>query len=233
MRRAMRRLRARILFRGNRVHCTVCRGRFSQWLGKAQIGYCANCGSGVRHRMLCLILDEDWALEAKVRDVVHFAPERCIEQRLRKDTNVGTYITADLSAPNVDVHTDLQKLIFPDCSFDTVVCGHVLEHIPDDRGAIAELYRILRPNGVAYIQVPFADDRLTEEDLLTTDPEERERRFGQFDHLRLYGTDLSERLAAPGFQVESLRPVRNMTAADATRLGLWDEVLFRCKKVAN
>jgi SAM-dependent methyltransferase len=183
--------------------------------------------------MMCLILDEDWALEPKLRDVVHFAPERCVEKRLRQAPNLGNYVTADLSAPNVDVHTDIQKLPFPDCSFDAVICSHVLEHIPDDRAAIAELHRILRPNGVAYVQVPFADDRLTEEDLVTTDPIERERRFGQFDHLRLYGTDLHDRLAAADFQVEALRPARTMSTAEATRLGIWDEVLFRCKKVVN
>ncbi len=69
----------------------------------------------------------------------------------------------------------------------------------------------------------------TDEDPSVAEPAERARRFGQFDHVRMYGADLIERLRAPGFHVEQLRPVQNMSANDIARWGLWDDSIFRCK----
>lgn len=42
---------------------------------------------------------------------------------------------------------DAQELPFPDGSFDTVVCTLGLCGFPDERAAIAEMYRVLRPGG--------------------------------------------------------------------------------------
>jgi len=122
---------------------------------------------------------------------------------------------------------------FPNETFDVILCSHVLEHIPNDRQAIHELHRVLRPGGVAYIQVPYRQDSITDEDLTVTSPRERERRFGQFDHVRVYGTDLATRLQEPGFRVDELRPVRSMAAADVARWGLWDENIFRCQRLPS
>ena len=88
-------------------------------------------------------------------------------------------------------------------AFDTIICSHVLEHVPADAKAMSELFRVLRPGGVAIIQVPYADDCAeTDEDPSVTDPLERERRFGQFDHVRIYGRDFADRLRRAGFVVD-------------------------------
>jgi SAM-dependent methyltransferase len=221
-----------IRFAGDRFECPVCEGRVSQRIG-GELGECPICRAGSRQRVLWTVLNREWSEENRVRDVLHFAPEWGSRKRLRRDPNVGRYVTADLASPEADVHTDITALIFQDESFDVIICSHVLEHIPDDKQAIAELYRVLRPGGIAYVQVPFASDRETDEDPMVTDPLVRQARFGQFDHVRLYGIDFSERLVAAGFCVEELRPARGMTGEEMLQLGLWDDILFRCQRPAS
>jgi ubiquinone/menaquinone biosynthesis C-methylase UbiE len=67
----------------------------------------------------------------------------------------GTYITSDLSAPNVDVAADLRHMPLRDASMDFVFASHVLDFIWDGRAAIAEIHRILKPNGIALLPVPI------------------------------------------------------------------------------
>jgi SAM-dependent methyltransferase len=162
-----------------------------------------------------------------------FAPDWGVERWLRRR---GRYhvITTDLGSPGVDLRADITQLPLADGSFDLVLCSHVLEHVPDDARAIAELFRVLRPGGTALVQVPYesAADR-TDEDPSITDPRERVRRFGQFDHVRLYGRDLVERLGAAGFDVETVHVRERYNAEKAKRVGLWDDPLFVCQKSIN
>lgn len=120
---------------------------------------------------------------------------------------------------NVDVLADALRLPFGDRSIDLIVCFHVLEHIPDDTGAIAEMHRVTALGGVAVVQCPWSDDRPTEEDP-DAPPEERRRRFGLEDHVRRYGSDFADRLAAPGFDVTFLRAGDYLGADVASRHGV-------------
>ncbi|MFT3922226.1 MAG: methyltransferase domain-containing protein [Myxococcales bacterium] len=221
---------AKLRYAGSRVECPICERTFSRFLGNHSVGNCPFCGSASRHRLLKLSLANEWSRFPPFVDVLHFAPEWGAERRFRKDARVRRYVTADLGAPKVDVRCDITAIDLPDASFDVVICCHVLEHVPDDQRAVRELHRVLRPGGIAYIQVPYASDQRTDEDLSVTDPRERARRFGQFDHVRSYGHDLLARLRAPGFRVDELRPQRSMDAEDARRWGLWDDCIFRCVK---
>ena len=66
------------------------------------------------------------------------------------------YISADLASPHAMVKMDITAIDWPDASFDIVYCSHVLEHIPDDRKAMSEIFRVLKPGGWALIQVPLS-----------------------------------------------------------------------------
>ncbi len=115
------------------------------------------------------------------------------------------YTTTDLNSPLADVKADICDLPFADDSFDIILCNHVLEHIPDDRKAMKELYRVMKPGGWGIFQVPQDLKREhTFEDDTITNKKERARIFGQYDHVRIYGRDYFERLRSVGFKVEEV-----------------------------
>jgi len=113
-----------------------------------------------------------------------------------------TYVTADLESPLADVKLDVQDMPFGDGEFDVVICNHVLEHVPDDRKALLEIYRVLKTGGFALLQVPtnYGVEK-TYEDASVTDPSDREKHFRQKDHYRLYGRDYLDRIRKTGFVI--------------------------------
>ena len=161
---------------------------------------CPRCGSYERHRALWLHLERE-PLSGRV---LHWAPEPALAQRLRSRVE---YEAADLTGGDGVAALDIQAIDRPDAHYDHVLCLHVLEHVPDDRAALHELHRVLRPGGWALLQVPLHFGE-TAEDPTVTDPAERERRFGQRDHVRRYGArDFPERVREAGFAVEPLAPL--------------------------
>ena len=177
-----------------------------------------------RHRLLWLYLNEETDFfqsqlasdstgtnpkKIKLRDaetnsalkVLHFAPEQAFYKLFRNQKNLD-YTTTDLFSPLADVKADICDLPFEDNQYDVILCNHVLEHIPDDTKAMQELYRVLKPGGMAILQIPqdlsrattFADDTIT-------DQKERAKIFGQYDHVRIYGRDYFDKLRSIGFKV--------------------------------
>ena len=113
-----------------------------------------------------------------------------------------TDFTSDLYSPLADVKADICDLPFEDEQFDVIFCNHVLEHIPDDTQAMRELYRVLSKGGWGIFQVPQELERAeTFSDDTITDPKERARIFGQYDHVRIYGKDYFDKLRSIGFEV--------------------------------
>jgi SAM-dependent methyltransferase len=142
------------------------------------------------------------------------------------------YVSADIASPLADVWMDLTRAPWRDASFDVIFCNHVLEHIPDDRAAMAELVRILRPGGWAVLLAPYWPEKETIEDP-SASPEERLRRFMQVDHVRLYGSDYPVRLNEAGFDVESEVYADRVGPTLASRYGLQvGEVLVVGRKPA-
>jgi ubiquinone/menaquinone biosynthesis C-methylase UbiE len=140
------------------------------------------------------------------------------------------YLAADLDSRKAMTVMDITDIQHPDGSFDVILCSHVLEHIPDDRKALSEFFRVLRPGGWAILQVPIAADT-TFEDPTITDPAERQKLFGQHDHVRNYGPDYSSRLAEAGFSVSVDGFVRELDEAETERLGLMrHEDVYFCRK---
>lgn len=157
-----------------------------------------------RHRLLWLYLKNETNFFNKQKKVLHIAPEQCFLKRFREQKNLN-YTTADLYSPIADVKADICNLPFEKNTFDIVFANHVLEHIEDDKKAMSELFRVLKPGGMGIFQIPqdLALEK-TYEDFSITSPEERTKHFGQYDHVRVYGRDYFNRLRAVGFTVNEI-----------------------------
>ena len=183
-----------------------------------------------RHRLLWLYFDRETDFFDRAADVLHIAPEQAFVKRFRQ-LNHLSYITSDLHSPIADVQADICNLPFSDQQFDWVVCNHVLEHIPNDKIAMQEIYRVLKPGGTAILQVPLRLDQDTFEDDRITDPKERAQVFGQYDHVRIYGKDYQNRLEQVGFTVKMLAYAEQLTLEEQTRYAVpANEIIPICTK---
>ena len=154
-----------------------------------------------RHRLLWLYLKNETDFFTAKKKVLHFAPEQAFYKTFRNLKNLD-YTTTDLLSPLADVKADICNLPFKDNEYDVILCNHVLEHIPDDTKAMQELFRVLKPGGMAILQIPQDLKRLvTFTDNFVTDQKERAKIFGQYDHVRIYGRDYFDKLRSIGFKV--------------------------------
>jgi SAM-dependent methyltransferase len=234
--RGARRLRAR-LYAGEDYCCPCCGGRFRKLLSFGAVRarenvVCPGCGSNDRHRLLWMYLKEKTDFFTASHRVLHFAPEDFLQERFASLPNLD-YRSADLHSPLAMDRVDITALPYQEAAFDVILCCHVLEHVPDDRQAISEIHRVLRPGGWAILQVPFQSRReRTYEDPAITDPAERQRVFGQKDHLRIYGQDYSSRLGEAGFQVTQDGWVRQLPREFVETHRLERTDIFLCQKPA-
>ena len=167
-----------------------------------------------RHRLLWLYLERETDFFTSPYKVLHFAPEQAFYKRFKK-LPFKSYITTDLNSPLAEVKADICSLPFEDNSFDIILCNHVLEHIPDDRKAMSELYRVMKPGGWGILQIPQDLKReITFEDDSITDKKERAKIFGQYDHVRIYGLDFFDRLREVGFKVKEVDYTNVLTPSE-------------------
>lgn len=231
----VRRRFRRVLYRGSSVECPLCERTFSRFMpgreGRPN-AVCPACGSEERHRALWLWLTERAGIGERPLKLLHLAPEWTLEQRLRALGNLD-YLTADLDAAGVMVHFDVTDIPYDAGSFDAIVCSHVLEHVPDDRAAMSELCRVLRPGGWAVFLVPIdLDSAETLEDPAVVTPEQRLAAYWATDHVRLYGRDFPDRLRAAGFDVDVDTFVREMPPVRRERHALFPfEDMFVGRKI--
>jgi len=195
-------------FRGRRLPrtCPIC-GYHGTFISVGHPGRwdarCLNCGSRERHRLLHLWITEGGGDKLAGKRILHFAPEKAFVARMRGNP---LYETADLTQAGVTHQIDITRTGLPDAGYDVVMANHVLEHIPDDRAAMRELFRLLKPGGFALLTVPInATRRETYENPSITAEAERWAHFSAHDHLRYYGLDFSDRLMEAGFLVETFR----------------------------
>ena len=173
-----------------------------------------------RHRQMWLYLQSETDFFTKNYKVLHIAPEQEFLRKFKKMKNLE-YTSADLFSPIVDVKADILDLPFEDESFDVIFCNHVLEHIIDDRKAMSELYRVMKKGGWGILQVPMKNSlEKTYEDFSITDPKERQKHFGQYDHVRWYGMDYFDRLKSVGFDAEANFYSQKFSEEDIKRFGL-------------
>jgi SAM-dependent methyltransferase len=203
----MKRYVKRLMYRlGYNLYCPVCDNyaRKFESFGRhnRSNARCPACGALERHRLIWYFLKHHTDLfDGQPKKMLHIAPEPAFIKKLKKIHNLD-HITADISDPNVTIQMDITDIQFPDNTFDVIYCSHVLEHVPDDRKALKEFYRVLKNDCWALLLVPIAPKDKTFEDPTITDPKDRERMFGQHDHIRMYGRDYIDRLKEAGFHVE-------------------------------
>lgn len=178
--------------RAARADCPIClySGVFLDHAGRRR-QVCPRCGSRARHRALFLALA---AKRPQAELALHFAPEACLEPCIRGLAR--RVITADLEPRGVQIALDARHLPFRDGTFGLVIASHVLEHVLEDHLALAEIYRVLAPGGLALLLVPITREATLE--------------FGFVDphrnhHTRECGPDYFTRYEAAGFELELIR----------------------------
>lgn len=215
--------------------CPVCENGFDRFLPfgliRREEALCPYCQSLERHRLLWLFLQKGTnLLDGSPKRLLHVAPEAGLGRLLQGIRGIE-YLSSDYAPGRAMVQMDITSIDMPDSSFDIVICNHVLEHVSDDRKAMAEFVRVLRPEGWAILQVPMTDNPETYEDASITSPEEREKAFGQWDHVRLYGQDYFERLRSSGFVVTASSYVQDISPSRRVRFGLDPkEQIYFCEK---
>lgn len=179
-----------------------------------------------RHRQMWLYLQNETDFFTKNYKVLHIAPEQEFLRKFKKMKNLD-YTSADLFSPIVDVKADILDLPFEDESFDVVICNHVLEHIEDDRKAMSELYRVMKKGGWGILQVPMKNSlEKTYEDFTITNPKERQKHFGQYDHVRWYGMDYFDRLKSVGFAAEANFYSQKFSKEEIKKFGLMENEIL-------
>ena len=230
-----------LLFIGNKYTCPCCEWHLRTFtrggtsLRVRPFGYCPRCNSKARQRRLWLFLEKNTNLFSDQLRLLHIAPNYCFSRRFLKISNLE-YVQIDYTDrlyKNLRPQTpgmDLTNMPFESNNFDAIICQHVLEHIHEDRKVMNELSRVLKPGGWAAVSSPINWDQKTFEDPSITDPDEREKAFGEKVHVRIYGCDLQDRLEAAGFkvQVDSGKEINQITRE---KFGLLeDEDIFYCTK---
>ena len=222
------------LNKGTDVTCPVCQHSYKKFLPYGRIArenaLCPNCLSLERHRLMWLFLQEKTDFFTAKLKVLHIAPEHCFINRFEALPNLD-YITADLESPLAKVKMDVHKIPFEANTFDVVFCNHVMEHVEDDLLACAEINRVLKNDGWGIIQSPVYNLPETLEDKSITDPAEREKVFGQRDHVRKYGNDYAERLRKSGIRIDENLFVKELEPVKVKQFALPEnEIIFVCRK---
>lgn len=226
-----------VFYAGNTVECPVCKNTFRKFLPYGRLeprqnALCPSCLTLERHRLMWLFLKNKTNFFTDKLKVLHVAPELCFIDRFESLSNLD-YITGDIESPLAKVKMDLHDIPFDDNTFDVTFCNHVMEHVEDDIHCMRELHRILKPGGWAIIQSPM-DLSLSEtyEDNTITNPSEREKAFGQNDHLRMFGRDYKNRLIKGGFDVTEEDYAHEIEETLRKRYALpEDEIIYFCRKL--
>lgn len=222
-------------FKGKKLVCPICEFQADKFgsspNGERQNVKCPRCRSLERHRAQWLFGLSKINYN-KNTTILHFSPEFCYSRVFMRKT--PNYYTAQYTKSMLSDYTlDIQNTGLRPNMFDIIICNHILEHVNNDYLAISELYRLLKPNGFAFIQVPMdCNLKNTYEDSSVKDPIEREKLFGQSDHLRLYGWDFEKRLENSGFKVETIQFWKLLSSEEIDKYALHEnEPVFVCQKL--
>lgn len=190
---------------------------------------CPHCGCIDRHRWCMFVLMRETSILSRPCTALHFAPENGIARLIGTNKDCR-YYTADLASGRAMMRMDLREILFEDSTFDYIIVNHVLEHVKEERSVIEELKRVLRQDGVMILSFPVCLDQDTYEETDILTKEERLSRFGQEDHVRLYGRDFKKRLESYGLSVEMKIPEQELSHDEIEKYGfIQNDMVLLCK----
>lgn len=226
-----------IFYYGNKVECPINGKTYRKFLpyGRLQSRPNALCPSSLsleRHRLMWLFLKEKTSFFTGPQKLLHIAPELCFMDIFERMENLE-YTTGDIESPLAKIKMDVHEIPFDEGTFDVVFCNHVMEHVENDIKSMSEIHRVLKHGGWAIIQSPvYMELDHTIEDSSITDPLEREKIYGQNDHMRKYGKDYGERLRKAGFEVTEDNYLNELSPEMRKRYALpEEEIIYFCEKV--
>jgi SAM-dependent methyltransferase len=214
-----------------RVECPCCGWKGRSFYDFLEVGItgrnaeCPFCNSHPRHRAFALWLRDTYRLESKRGTALVFAPERALEAAWASASGLNVVKTDIEAARGVDLLSDIQRLPFAPDAFDLIWCQHVLTQIPDDRAAIRELARVLRPRTG---------------ELVVSVAQRRGEPTSEFGHAnkeclglwRVYGDDFEERLAEGGLTARAAG--HGLAGEQCARYGIEPgEGFFICTRPAS
>lgn len=231
---------------GGKCHCVICDSRIWRFMpyrtgrsvpllealqavGSDVLNFeCPRCGSTDRERHLFLYFRACGLLKSMgSRRILHFAPEKHLS-RLIHGLSPTRYVKCDLQPAAGDVQrVDMQQIPFEDSSFDLVIANHVLEHVDDDRAALAEVFRVLQPGGFAVLQTPYSailEETWSDPGIVSAHA--RLQAYGQEDHVRLFGKDMVGRFSESGLRQRVQSHEELLPGVDGCRVGVNREEPF-------
>lgn len=215
-------------------YCPICENYFRKFKPCGVVTrpdcLCPSCGSRERHRLVWKFFHAYTDLfDTHPKKMLHIAPEATFEEVFKEHESIQ-YVSGDLDKEKAMEKVDVTDIRYPDGAFDVIYASHVLEHVSQDEKAMRELHRVLAPEGWAVLQVPITAEE-TFEDPSVTNPEERERLFGQWNHVRRYGPDYKDRLEGAGFNVTKYPAPEVVGEENVEKMGIMeDEDVYFCEK---
>ncbi len=229
--RAARRVGYRSIIDGvlgaDRVQCNICGWTGNRFYPDVGPGYdeletvCPGCRCQDRHRALVVVLEARTSFFLSGSRVIEVAPMRNFQRFCLAQSGVD-YISFDLRRFAME-KGDITRMRYEDESADCFLALHVLEHIPEEAAALAEIRRVLKPGGTAILQVPLFPDVAHTYEYEKPDPRE-------VGHVRRYGRDFGERIAGHGFEVEEVSVEQLVNTEIIQRFGLSRDSFFLARK---
>lgn len=192
--------------------------------------YCPACKGDDRSRWVLYCLSNYTDIFSSHCNVLHFAPEDNISQRIQSNSYCD-YYSGDILIERAMHKIDITNIQFKDGFFDYIILNHVMEHIVNESEAVREIIRVLKPSGTIIMSFPICLDMVTQEDENVISDNDRLQLYGQVDHVRLYGNDFLTRFKNYGLNIEVYSPVNCMANQDIEKYGfIRDDMLLMCKK---
>lgn len=225
------------IYYGKNFYCNCCNKHFKKFLVKGNTprpnAQCPFCSSLERTRVLDLYMSKELKLYEKENvKILHFAPEYGLLKKLNNMKNTE-YIDADINPAYAKNIIDVTNIPFAENYFDYIICSHVLGHVPDEKKAISELFRVLKPSGTSLIMTLLSNKNKTFEDKNIKTDKDKLKFYGENNLCRLHGNDFAERLQNTGFIVEKIDYRTQLPNEVQNKHRLGDgkrEIIFKCNK---